>query len=720
MTTVEPPSVSLAKDRPEPAVSVEGTVVAHQGGGRVVERRPRPAWMMSSTALAEQARYATENTLDWTGHHAAHAPYYVGWSVRGYRRLARRWLEAHRDYHPQLIRSGHEQLRAVVGDTAAEERAQALLEDRRSAYSRHKRIHWIKTGVWSAAAASGGVAGAVVGGFWVDLLLAVSTVAVGAYHGRPEPQPEPETRVSDEAAPAAPVAEPVDMPDVPSFDAPPPPALSEDVLTAALRDIRIIKPGGTVTMLATPAWGEDGTATTVFDLPSYVTVSALQKKLEELAGALGRDVSMIDVTKAGAACRASLWMTDEDPFAKARRSPLLSMPSVGLDAWKDGVPVAWAKRGNAVRLPIKDSNFLIGGMTRSGKGVGAANLIAGSSLDVRINLRIVAGKNNGEWDPYAKAGVAATYFKPNPQRLLTLLQAELADKNRREAELGKLGKSKLIPEAIMALGGIEVIVVDELATYTRPGRPLREEILEALIEYSAVAAASGGLLVLLTQYPEADVIPQALAMNCGTRWAMRVDNATQSNAILGGGASGSGRDASKFDPPIPGLGWLVNPFAGVTDLARSFDLDEDLRGEITQVLAASVDLRKAAGRLVGQWDDPIEQQLLERTSLSSAAGGPNRNGEPGRAVLRLSAEQQLQYEAVQGALKAMDLLGRDVAQLEEMADVIGGGMSAERLGELLRRAGAGGTTKVTIEGRGRVNGYRREDLADALKYLDGA
>lgn len=503
----------------------------------------------------------------------------------------------------------------------------------------------------------------------------------------------------------------------PRFDAPAPPALDEEVLTEALRRATVIKPDATVKVLSAPAWGEDGTATTVFDLPAGVTVTALVKKAEAFAGALGRDLSMIDITKAGTASRASLWMSDADPFADARPSPLMDHTG-SVDAWKDGIPVAWAKRGNAIALPVKNSSFVIAGMTRSGKGVGAANLVAGAGMDTRINLRIVAGKSNGEWDPAAKAGVAATYFKPNPARLLALLQALKADMDRRNRVLGELGKSKVVPECIDAVGGLELLVIDELATFTRPDRPLREEILEALIELSAVAAGAGILLVLITQYPSVDVIPQALAMNCGTRWAMRVDNATQSNAILGGGASSSGRDASKFDPPLPGLGWLVNPFAGVTDLARSFDLDEDERGEVTELMGRAAKLRTTAGRLTGQWEDPIEAYLRKVTGLSSAAGGPDRNGMPGRDLVMMTAAQKAAREALVDAIDVMDELDRD-AQLEEMAAAIGRGMTADRLGELLRQAGAGPTGKITIPDRGRVQGYRREALKALLERLDG-
>lgn len=67
----------------------------------------------------------------------------------------------------------------------------------------------------------------------------------------------------------------------------------------------------------------------------------------------------------------------------------------------------------------------------------------------------------------------------------------------------------------------------------------------------------------------------------------------------------------------------------------------------------------------------------------------------------------------------MDELDRD-AQLEEMAAAIGNGMTADRLGELLRQAGAGPTGKITIPDRGRVQGYRREALKALLERLDGA
>ncbi|MFJ9012316.1 hypothetical protein [Streptomyces canus] len=531
--------------------------------------------------------------------------------------------------------------------------------------------------------------------------------------GQPAPAPTEQL-----AAPVVDMTKPEPQPGVREFNAPPPPACTVPQLEEALRKIGMLKGDDQLAVLAVPQREKDGNTTVVFDLPAGQTVAKLQDKIEEFAGGLGRDSTMVDIEKAGSAVRTSLWITDQDPFEDARPSPLLKKPTQ-INAWKDGVPTSWNKRGRTILLPVRSSNMAIGGTTRSGKGVGASNVVVGASFDPRINLRIVAGKENAEWNAYAKAGVAATYFKPDPDRLLALLEALIVDMKRREAELNRLGKSKLIEPVIEELGGLELIVIDELATYTRTGKRRRDELMEHMVNLASVAVGAGIMFVVITQYPNADVFPNELAINFGTRWAMRVDTAKQSNAILGDGSAGQGRDASKFDPPRPGLGWLVNPFAGVTDKARSFDLDEDDRGEITMLLEKSAKIRERAGRLAGQWEDPIERHLLNATGLSSAAGGPKRDGVPGRNVLNHTPEQRMQMDALRGCLAAMNDLGRDVAQLDEMAQIIGGSMTKERLGELLRAGGAGGVTKIVIEGRGRTTGYERADIADALKLLEG-
>lgn len=70
---------------------------------------------------------------------------------------------------------------------------------------------------------------------------------------------------------------------------------------------------------------------------------------------------------------ATLLADSADADPEQRPSPLLGT-SGSVDAFKDGMPVAWGKRGVAPRLPVK--SFLVAGMTRSGKDVGTVNLPA--------------------------------------------------------------------------------------------------------------------------------------------------------------------------------------------------------------------------------------------------------------------------------------------------------------------------------------------------------
>jgi S-DNA-T family DNA segregation ATPase FtsK/SpoIIIE len=679
-TAAQHPHLTVLPPLPtEPPAPLEGVLVEKT----TAIEKPQPSW------LGAAVNHATDHRL------------YVPLAARGYARLGARWLDRHHDVFPLMIATARQNITDTT-DVNEQVDLQETRDKLRTDYSRHRLIHSTKTGMWGITAATATTAGTLSGGFWVALATGLGAYLYGIRHG-----------VGDEPARAA-IALALNEDQItPDSIAP----LDEEELRTALKAAGFAHP---ITVVASSPMAADGTRTVTFDLGGATTVTDLRKKTEAIAAALGRDVTMVDITKEGHAGRASLWTASTDPFETPRPSPLLHQHGP-INSWRDGVPVAYGKRGNPIRLPLVNSNILIGGMTRSGKGVGASNLIVGAAMDPWVNLRIVAGKQNGEWDAYARAGIASTFFKPSPERLLALLNAMRVDKDRREGELGRLGKSKLVPDAVHKLGGVDVLAIDELATYTRPGKRLRDEILEALIELSAVAAGSGILLVLITQYPEVDVLPQALAMNCGTRWAMRVDNATQSNAILGGSASSGGRNASKFDPPRPGLGWMVNPFAGITDLARSFDLDEDERGEITRLLERAAEIRRAAGRLAGQWDDPIERHLLNATGLSSAAGGPKNDGVPGRSVIHLTGEQRLQLDAIRGALAAMDQLGRSDAQLDEMAEIIGGGMTPDGLGALLRAGGAGGTVKVTVPHKeGRVNGYRRADLYEALEFAQGA
>jgi S-DNA-T family DNA segregation ATPase FtsK/SpoIIIE len=164
--TADRPALTLVTDEPRP---LEGTVVKHQGAAL-----DRPAWILSGTELARQA-----------GRHAVGNRLYIGWTLRGYDRLARRFIDGWRDDYPQMIRSARDGVKAAKGDVDAESRMKNLVERRRAEYKRHRLIYSAKTGAWATPIGAAAGVGIAQGGLWVSVLLGMVTVTVGAMRGRP-------------------------------------------------------------------------------------------------------------------------------------------------------------------------------------------------------------------------------------------------------------------------------------------------------------------------------------------------------------------------------------------------------------------------------------------------------------------------------------------------------------------------------------------------------
>src|SRR5690606_7716576 len=89
------------------------------------EKRPRPAWMMSGEQLRQWVVYARDNAVAAVRYHAARSPYYLGWSVRGYRRLCVKWWQAYIDDHRQQIATARQMLREAKDLPRGDARAAA-------------------------------------------------------------------------------------------------------------------------------------------------------------------------------------------------------------------------------------------------------------------------------------------------------------------------------------------------------------------------------------------------------------------------------------------------------------------------------------------------------------------------------------------------------------------------------------------------------------------
>lgn len=591
------------------------TLIKESPSARVFEfeKRPRPAWMMSGRQLKQWVVYARDNSLDWVRFHAGHSVYYLGWSVRGYRRLCLRWWLAHHDDYRQQIASAKQMLRAAKGKPADEARFKALVDVRRAEYKAHKNRHWIRTGLCGVIVIGGSAGMAAAGSWWVQLLLALAFVVTGAYFGRPD----------------EPTVAPIQAPTRTSH-------LGEETMRRVLVEAGAVpeKRGEEIRGVGIPHTEGPGIAYAVHT-PSGIPASVVVAKKQQVAAALGVHSDWLDLSVGSVETLLLIWVASEDPFGVVRRSPLVGHKGP-LDLWNDGAPILYGKRSNIVRMTLRDLMMLIGGRTRSGKGMLLANLNLSMAKDVRINIRLFDGKASGEHN--ALASLLATFVKKNPERLVLFTRAVLEELDRRADFLDERGKSKLTEDLIEEIGGIEVIEIDELATYTAKGTSqFVEEIVENLCQIAAVGAGLGVLLVLATQVPEVDVVRGRLRQNLVARAAMNTESPQASNTILGDGMAGQGFDASMIPLSQRGRCWLDTPDTGTVP-ARSGLVEDDDRPPI---IAEGLELRRAAKRLPGQWRDPIETRLTAWTGVSSAAGGPKGNGR----ILRVSLLDQLETVA---------------------------------------------------------------------------
>ena len=159
---VERPALSVVKE------PLEGAIVKHQG------EPVRPAWIENQAAAIEAAkRHALDNRL------------YIGWTLRGYGRLARHWIDGWRDDYPQMIATARADVKAAKGDAEAEWKAKSNVAHLRATYTAHRRMYATKTLAGLTVTAGPAGYGVVAGGLWTSIALGMATAIYGAAKGSP-------------------------------------------------------------------------------------------------------------------------------------------------------------------------------------------------------------------------------------------------------------------------------------------------------------------------------------------------------------------------------------------------------------------------------------------------------------------------------------------------------------------------------------------------------
>jgi DNA segregation ATPase FtsK/SpoIIIE, S-DNA-T family len=156
-----------------------------------------------------------------------------------------------------------------------------------------------------------------------------------------------------------------------------------------------------------------------------------------------------------------------------------------------------------------------------------------------------------------------------------------------------------------------VLLIDEVQEYTEYGvkgskedKAIRDAFIATLTRISRLGRSAGIAMVLVSQKPEASVIPTAIMGNCAIRVCHKVTEQNHNDQVLGTSAYKNGYNAALFSQEDRGLAWLRAE--GDPRVVRSWSEMVDLEPAVELVEKAYA-LRKARGLLTGQAaDDGIQ------------------------------------------------------------------------------------------------------------------
>lgn len=321
---------------------------------------------------------------------------------------------------------------------------------------------------------------------------------------------------------------------------------------------------------------------------STATASEAMKKMEVLAAGLDISKARLFLSPQQGANASerniTMWVADKDPYAgDSAVTPLAKMNK--LNFW-EGIPYGIDARHNPIKLHLLWSHMLIGASPRRGKTWAAQAIAAGAALDPDVKLVIIDGKGGADWNEFRD--VAERFHKgmypAEVVDILATMQELVHDMDRRYQIMGGLPRS-LVPESKITEElsrdpnydfSIRLVVLDEAQNYTSD--PVIGKKIKPMLDRLVKSGSALGIIVLMiTQRPDADTIPEGIRAQLGTRFALQVANWNASDIVLGSGSYPT-FDASKILDHHLGVGWLKgsddNPNANVrAKLIRTYALN---------------------------------------------------------------------------------------------------------------------------------------------------
>jgi DNA segregation ATPase FtsK/SpoIIIE, S-DNA-T family len=349
-----------------------------------------------------------------------------------------------------------------------------------------------------------------------------------------------------------------------------------------------------------PGWRAEG------NLPYGVTVTDVIERRDRLASGLRRPLGCVwpEAVPDEHTGHLVLWVGDQDMSrANQPKWPLLKSGSV--DLFK---PVAYGtdQRGRWVEATLMYIAGVIGAIPRMGKTFLLRLLLLIAALDPRAELHTYDMKGTGDLDPVGDAVShrhAAGDDDESIEYCLNDFRALREELRRRTKVIRSLPRdvcpeskvtSALADKRSLGLHPI-VIGVDECQVlFEHPEHAKEfEEIATDLVKRGP---ATGIVLLLATQRPDAKALPTGISANASARWCLKVMGQLENDMVLGTSAYKRGVRATMFAWGDKGIHYFVGEGSDAR-IVRSVYID----GRGAEAIGARARrLREEAGTLSGQ------------------------------------------------------------------------------------------------------------------------
>ncbi|MFE8013454.1 cell division protein FtsK [Streptomyces antibioticus] len=447
-----------------------------------------------------------------------------------------------------------------------------------------------------------------------------------------------------------------------------------------------------------PGWRAQG------NLPYGVTVTDVIERRDRLASGLRRPLGCVwpEAVAQEHTGHLVLWVGDQDlTTAKKPQWPLAKAGAV--DLFK---PVAYGtdQRGRWIDVTLMYIAGVIGAIPRMGKTFLLRLLLLIAALDPRAELHTYDMKGTGDLDPVGNA-VSHRHAAGDDDEAILYALADwraLREELRRRTKVIRSLPRDICPESKVtsqladkrSLGLHPIVVgVDEcqvLFEHPEHGKEF-EEIATDLVKRGP---ATGIVMLLATQRPDAKSLPTGISANASARWCMKVMGQTENDMVLGTSAYKRGVRATMFAWGDKGIHYFVGEGADARIVAGVY---VDAPGAET-IAARARKARETAGLLSG-----------------------HALGEAPEAVTGPSYDLLADILAVVPAAQAKEWSETVVARLAELRPDVYGGWEPDALAAALKPHGVS-TIQVGRRVDGKVvnrRGIDRSHITAAIAERDG-